>query len=370
LLAQGASMMYYGSAQDPLALINCRLSRLMSSSTSPQVPDDEAEKPIAAVERWEYHYKSRFERWEETAVVHGGHRLAPLDDSLLYFSRAVAPAFSHPEVRNSSEEVQRGLLVLSLFDWLEFTEWLEMVPVNDCCDLLRRAHFLPWLPAQMHTDALKIYTDEAGHAQMSHDLARAVEEQTGYESLRLRPPFLDVFDELVRAHDSQLEPLLILCFAIVSETLITGSLKKLPKDLEVQAAVREFASHHAQDEANHHHYFRELCEILWPRLPRELRRMIGPLLPRMVRTFLEPRFESTARILSQFPDSFPEPRRVAEEVLTDDVTADAIRTASRPTLRMFTACGVFDDQDVFDCFIDHGLQPPQSMLDERRAGRG
>jgi len=322
-----------------------------------------------AVERWEKDYESRFEKWEGTAVVHGEHKLAPLDDSRLYFSRAVAPAFAHKDVEKAPDEVQRGILILSLFDWLEFTEWLETGPVNESCDLLRRAHFLPWLPQLMRADALKIYTDEAGHAQMSHDLARSVESTTGYQSLQLRPPFLDVFADLMGAHDPQLEPLLTLCFAIVSETLITGSLKELPKDDEVQLAVRQFARHHAQDEARHHHYFRELCEMLWPRLPHELRRVVGPLLPQMVLTFLRPSYESLARILGEFPDTFPEPQRIADETLASASVTEAVRKASTPTLRMFATCGVLDDDEVLDSFVESGLEPPKSVLQMRAKSR-
>jgi hypothetical protein len=328
--------------------------------------DAERVGPLPAVERWQHEYDSRFEKWEETAIVHGNHRPAPLDKSLLYFSPAVAPLFTHAAVKKAADEVQRGVLVLSLFDWLEFTEWLETGPVNESCDLLRRAHFLPWLPQLMRADALKIYTDEAGHAQMSHDLARAVEQATGYRSLQLRPPFLSVFSDLVAAHDRHLEPLLTLCFAIVSETLITSSLKDLPKDERVQLAVREFARHHAQDEARHHHYFRELCMMLWPRLPQEMRRLIGPLLPRMVLTFLRPSYDSLVRILSEFPDSFPEPQLIADQILGSSTIEESVRRASTPTLRMFAACGALDDDEVLDSFIESGLEPPQSVLGMRK----
>jgi P-aminobenzoate N-oxygenase AurF len=319
---------------------------------------------LPAVERWIHQYRSRFERWDEDAIVHTPHKIAPFEDDLLFFSPAVAAPFLHPAVEDAPEEVRRQILVLSLFDWLEFTEWLEMGPVNDSCNLLRRPHFLPWIPAGMRLDALRIYTDEAGHAQMSHELAREAERATGVTSLQLRPSFLDSFEAIVANHDSHIEPLLTLCFAIVSETLITGSLKRLPADEKVQLAVREFARHHAQDEARHHHYFRELCEMLWPRLPRELRLTLGSLLPEMILTFLKPSYDAMFRVLSQFPQTFEHPARLASELIASSRLEDGVKQACNPTLRMFANAGVFDDQVVLDSFAEHGLRPSESMLEK------
>jgi hypothetical protein len=217
----------------------------------------------------------------------------------------------------------------------------------------------------MRSDALKIYTDEAGHAQMSYELARATEAATDYTSLQLRPPFLDDFDEMLAQHDPQLEPMLTLLFAIVSETLITGSLKRLPRDGTVQQAVRDFASHHAQDEARHHHYFRGLCEMLWPRLPYELRRIVGPLLPGMVVTFLRPSYPGLTRLLAEFEGCFTRPAQLAEEIFSSDAVRTGIAEACQPTLRMFASCGVFDDHEVLDSFLDAGLAPPRSTIEKR-----
>jgi para-aminobenzoate N-oxygenase AurF len=318
---------------------------------------------LPRVERWSLDYHSRFEQWEDKAVVKQTHRIEPFDDKLLFFSPDVSPLFVHPEVRAAPDDVKRALLVLNLFDWLEFTVRLEMGPVNDSCNLLSWAHFLPWLPAEMRADALKIYTDEAGHAEMSHALARATERATGVTSLQLRPAFLDAFDAILVEHDRYLDPLLTLCFTVVSETLITGSLKKLPRDDRVQSAVRAFARHHAEDEARHHHFFRELCEMLWPRLPYEVRVTVGPLLPEMILTFLAPEYEPTARMLHQFPETFEHPQRIAAEIVRSPEVVAGVRDSCLPTLRMFDKCGVFSDEEVLDAFVELDLSPPASILE-------
>src|SRR6266852_3759766 len=100
---------------------------------------------------------------------------------------------------------------------------------------------------------MKIYVDEGGHAEMSHTLIVAVEESTGLKKIKKqRPAFLDILDALVEREEPEFHALIKLFFVIISETLITGTLIKLPKDDTVQAAVRGVARDHASDEGRHH----------------------------------------------------------------------------------------------------------------------
>lgn len=290
------------------------------------------------------------------------HQLAPFEPDLEFFSAAVAPVFIHPEVKGADHAVRRELLVLHLYDWLEFTEWLEIGPVNRACELLRRAQFLPWLSDEMRMDALKIYSDEAGHAEMSHALVAAVIDHTGVPSLHLRPAFLETFDRIVETQEPEFEPLLELLFAAISETLITGSLKRLPKDKTVQKAVKDFAEDHATDEGRHHAYFRSVLLQVWPRLPRETRRKVGPLLPQMILTFLSPQVSAMTQMLKRFPDQFPRPYEIAQEVAGNDVIRDSINTAAVPTMRAIGTAGGFSDQETLDAFLERGLQPPRTAL--------
>jgi hypothetical protein len=290
------------------------------------------------------------------------HRIAPFEAGLEFFSADVAPMFLHDEVRAAPAEVRRSLLVLHLHEWLEFTEWLELGPVNRACELLRRKHFFPWLPARMRADALKIYTDEAGHAEMSHALGDTVATETGIESLRLRPAFLDTFDGIVTAAEPEYEPLLTVLFATVSETLITGSLKRLPEDRTVQHAVRDMAKDHELDEGLHHAFFRSVFLNLWPRLPGEMRRLLGPLLPRMILTFLEPDPGAMTRMLGEHPGTFPDPARIAREVACGPRLRATIVAAALPTVRMAVQAGAFEEPDTAAAFHECGLHPPRSAL--------
>lgn len=301
-------------------------------------------------------YESRFKAWDQKAWVRAKpHQLDPFEEHLDFFSRDLAPLFRAEEVLDAPDRVQSEILTLTLFDWLEFTEWLEVGPVNNACDRLRQPHFLPWIPPGMKGDALKIYTDEAGHAEMSHALARAVETYTGVESARIRPTFLDLFDRLILEQEPALARIVELFLAITSETLITGTLNKLPNDPTVQTAVREIARDHAADEGRHHAYFRSLCLLVWPRLPAEIARRIGVLLPEMILAFLAPDPTGLTRMLQRTGHFGDRAGRIASDICNSQETHESIRTSCAPTLRMYREAGVFDHPGVLDAFRSTGF---------------
>jgi hypothetical protein len=299
-------------------------------------------------------YKSAFDKWDKASWVRAKpHQedLAPFQSGLQFFSEDLAILFQAPVVRKASAETRSKLLAYQLFVYLEFTVWLEMGPVNEVCDLIRREDFLPWLPQQMKSDAIKIYVDEAGHAEMSHALIVAVEKHLGISKLKnIRPAFLMTLDKLIRREEPEFHSLIKLFFVIISETLITGTLIKLPKDETVQAAVRAVASDHASDEGRHHAYFRAVFEYVWPRLPREVRRKIGVILPDMILAFLQPDVASLTKVLQAFPHEFPEPRQTVEEIVYSARARQGIRDSAAPTMKMLKDNGVFEERNITQAF--------------------
>ena len=252
------------------------------------------------------------------------------------------------------------LLILHLYYWLHFTEWLEMGPVNAACDLIRQPAFWPWLSAQMKADALKIYVDEGGHAEMSHALFVRVEMETGVPAAPIRaldPGAKRFFDSMLTDAGATMSPLLTIFFACVSETLITGTLKDLPKDSTVQVAVRDLAADHAADEAVHHAYFRSLFALAWPRLDEQQRRLIGGRLAGMVLAFLQPDGDALELMLADVAPGVDGAAAV-EELLGREEGRRQVRGAAMPTLRLFASEGVFAAAEVRAAFEQAGLGPP------------
>ncbi|MFD8811085.1 diiron oxygenase [Streptomyces sp. NPDC059627] len=290
-------------------------------------------------------HRSRFEHWDAAAWVRSKpRRTDAFVPGVHYFSPDLCPALRHPAVPSYSRE---RLLIHHLYLYLEFTVRLETGPVNEVCLLLRSPDFLPWLDSRMKDDALRIYTDEAGHAEMSHTLLASVRDRTGVRPVPHEPHFLRELAALCSG--TGLDPSLVkLFFVIVSETLITASLNRLPGDSRVQEQVRGLAIDHAADEGRHYAYFRELFEHLWPRLDPLVRQRIGVLLPRMMSAFLGTDEPALTAVLADC--DVADPASVAAEVACARETLDSIREGARPTLRMFRRVGMFDDAVIADAF--------------------
>ena len=301
-------------------------------------------------------YRSRFTEWDRRSWVRSKpHRDSPFVTGGHYFSADLCPLSACPRVRAAPDGVRAAILVHSLYLHLEFTVRLEMGPVNEICALLRSPGFLPWLPAGMKDDVLRIYTDEAGHAEMSHTLKSAVMAETGVVPIDHQPRFLTELAALYSAELPAYRPLVKLFFVIVSETLITGTLTRLPKDPSVQPAVRELARDHAADEGSHHAFFRRLFELLWPRMPQPLRRKIGGLLPRVIHAFLWPDEPALISVLRSMPGSFDDPVGIVAEMSASARTRDCVLRNATPTLRMLRDNGVIADPLVSRAFLDAGL---------------
>ncbi|MFI9387618.1 diiron oxygenase [Kutzneria sp. NPDC052558] len=299
-------------------------------------------------------YRSGFARWDERSWVRAKPRRgAEFEPGKHFFSPDLCVPLAHPRVLAAPRGVREALLVHNLYIYLEFTVRLEMGPVNETCALLHSPAFLPWLPPGMKADALRIYTDEAGHAEMSNTLLAAVHEATGIAPIAHEPAFLGDLRRLYAAEPPVYRPLLKMFFTVVSETLITGSLTKLPKDPSVQRAVREVAQDHATDEGLHHAYFRRLFDLLWPRLPIPLRRKIGVLLPVITNAFLRP--DEAALRAALHDVRFPDADRVAAESVALPAVRAAVADNAAPTIRMLCRGGVFEDPVVREAFRAAGL---------------
>jgi hypothetical protein len=299
-------------------------------------------------------YRSSFREWDSQAWVRSKPHPAPgFRPGLHYFSPALCPVLAHPAVAAAPRRIREDLLVHALYLHLEFTVRLETGPVNEVCLLLRQPALLPGLlpglPAEMRDDALRIYTDEAGHSEMSQTLMTAVRRATRVSPVIHQPRFLTELADICAGAADVPTQLIKLLFVIVSETLITSTLSDLPDDESVQPPVRDHALDHATDERRHHAYFRQLFDFVWPQLPAATRHRIGPLLPRMIMSFLGTDTDAWTAVFASLPESFPDPARLAAEAATDPL-ARWVSEGARPTLRMLQAAGVLADPAVRAAF--------------------
>lgn len=270
-------------------------------------------------------------------------------------SPGASPLLTHPAVRSSPETIIRDILIHDLYRYLDFTVKLEMGPVNQVCNWLAGPNFLPWLPKQMTDDALRIYADEAGHAEMSNTLTRDVIAYSGVTPQSLQPQFLGTLQALRDEWPEPYAVMLQLYFVIVSETLITGTLKRLPGDDTVQDQVRFLAADHASDEGKHHSYFRQLFFILWDRTPQFMQERIASVLPRIIHTFLAPDEAALRGALEAVQHGDLPPDEIVREVVRSEASAQSIAAGAQPTIKMLNQAHVLDIPGIASLFDDYLL---------------
>jgi hypothetical protein len=269
----------------------------------------------------------------------------------LFFSRPLVPFANHAIVAERGKEFVGAALAHHLCNYLEFTETLEHEVVNKVVYGIARDRFGLSLPHQMQADAWNIYVDESYHAKFSADLVRDVVAATGILPMHEQEPeFLAKLSEIMNGVEERDRPLAKLLFAVVSETLITGTLVQVPRDAMVVSAVRNSISDHAHDECKHHAYFASLLRHVWPQLSFRQRRVFGPLLPEFIRGFLTPDLRAVHGALSALGLELGEAEIICDDSYPAQQITKAINEASRATRRLFAEVGVFDEPGTEEAF--------------------
>ncbi|MGE5828221.1 MAG: diiron oxygenase [Micromonosporaceae bacterium] len=301
-------------------------------------------------------YRSSFDRWDRRASVRVKPRRTLADGApgRPYFPPELVPAASHPLVVHSGPDAVDRVLVHRLYQYLFFTSELEQVAVMPVT--MRLCRLGSQLPAQMREDAFKITTDEAWHAQFSHDLMAQVHKGTGVAPrLPTTPQFADRLDQVSAGLDLGRRDIEATAFAIVSETLISTILVDVPRDLRLPRAVRELVADHAEDEGRHHAYFRALLDLFWPALSPAVRRRIGPVLPDLIRLFLEPDYRGIGFALFDLGLSDAQVAQVLAESYPAERVDAEIAAAAQATVRYFGEVGALDEPATADAFLAAGL---------------
>ena len=294
-------------------------------------------------------YRSPFGRRDEDPDLD-----TPFEEGKHFFSPTLTPFFDSPEVlERVPEHLHQELMVHQLYAYLNFTVRLELGPVNSIAELLSHRAFLPHLSWGRRSDAITIVADESKHARWSNKVMLRVEEHTGVRRIETEPEFLRQLRAITDPETPEMVDLITLFFVIVSETLITGSLNRLPKDESVQQAVRILADDHAKDEGSHHTYFKSMFEEVWPVMPRQLQTKIGVLLPSMLRAFLAPDRTYLTSVLRKYPALIDQPERVIDDLIASDTTTAGMLDSAKKSMLMFRKTGVFENQVILRSFEEH-----------------
>jgi len=309
-------------------------------------------------------YDSAFSTWDRRASVRSRPRRV-LDDgsvagddgrSVLFFPPELVPAVRHPLVSGRGGEAVHRTLVRSLYQYLHFTQVLEQVAVIPVTTTISLGRSGVEMDARMQADAFAITTDEAWHAQFSHDFIDQVSSASGVPPL---PPVVPQFVRRLATIRSGLPPdarrLVDLFFAVVSETLISTILTDIPRDQRLPTALRNLVADHAADEGRHHAFFRSFLRVIWPQLDATERRLLGPLIPELIRAFVEPDLTAVAAALRDEGLSQAQIHRVVGESYREARSKERIAQVARATVRSFAEVGALDEPATRAAFVAHGL---------------
>jgi hypothetical protein len=279
-----------------------------------------------------------------------------------FFPPDLVPSTSHPLVTDRGPATVQRLLTHRLYDYLHFTTELEQVAVIPVTMMISREKMELPLPLDMLTDAFKITTDEAWHAQFSNQLIRRVETDSHVAPwLPPEPQFRQRLRAVTQGLEPNLRSLQSVLFALVSETLISSTLTILPKDCRLPCYVRSTIADHAEDEGRHHAYFRSFLYYIWPALSADIRREVGPLLPDLIFAFLEPDYRATAYALNEVGLTATQIDQVLSEAYPRCDVVASVAAAARSTIRYFADVGVLEDPLTRDRFLSSGLVQPGDL---------
>lgn len=300
-------------------------------------------------------YRSAFRSWDSRAWVRAKpRRTAPFAPGRLLFTPEVVPLVG---TRELPVDVTEELCARHLQWHLAMTVRLETGPVNDAVTVIRDSPWASLFSRELRHDALRLYTDEAGHAEMTNYMAYDVERATGIGAPETPPPFVRRVRTAVDTAPDELRDLVRLLAAFVSETLITATLTRVPYDDRVQLAVRELVADHAEDERRHAVFFRDVMVRVWPRLDEQTRRDVGLLVPDLIGAFLEPDEDELVAAAARHPETFGDPSTAAKDAVAAATEDGTVRAGAETTLRVLNELGAFDDPVVAAAFVGRGLLP-------------
>jgi hypothetical protein len=298
-------------------------------------------------------------RWDERASV----RRATVDDQpdtafgLLPFSVDLYPVAGHKAVAERGPDVGRFLLTQRLNQYLDFTTRLENgIVTKVATDVFDGRFELGGGPA-LALDAQRIGVDEQWHALEAARTKQEVAVAVGIPPALclIDPPFLRVLR--MRMAEARPEDRLTvrLVFAIVSETLITGTLTLLPADSTVLPIVRSVVRRHARDEALHHAVFAQVAALLWSSWPNSRKDLFAHLFAEFMEAFLRPDLEAFVTGLLAAGFDRAEARAIIDDLYPSKTVRELTIKSARPSLLALEEAGIAEHPAFIDALDVLGL---------------
>lgn len=326
----------------------------MGSVVLPLSPHTANPQPCSASSRQSNSgYVSPFANWDEESWIRS-RSLRIGDITGLPFSPDLTPLVHHPAIANAPEIWLKVLAYKSL-SYQRFTTLLELNHVNPITADIAAGRAPCKVSVQERQDAFRIYCDEAGHSLFTEQLCLQIQSTFGLHGSILGRPRMEIeLEKIQEEQKGQLSAGLIkLLFVCISETLITKYLTVLPHDSKVDPLIRAVVKDHADDEAKHHIFYRQLFGRLWDGITCFEKEEMGKILPRLVNAFLGPDQAFEYRVLREVGFNQERAQEILGEVYVPSAVAKSVKKAAAPTLKMFKEINMFEIKAIEQAFEDY-----------------
>jgi len=284
------------------------------------------------------------------------YSLNNIKDGKYFFTPKLAPIVEHPLIYDYGEETKRKILIYFACLHSNFTDTLEAQVVVPLCNSLSREELGFKVTPTIKDSARKIAVDEMYHSMFISTMEEQICEYTKCKPIaKKKPRYLTMFHEMLANKPKSSQNLLHTFFVIVSETLITSTLREVPSDKTVHYLVRQNIQNHFEDEAMHHLFFSQLLMYLWDILSNKEKKYIGLNLPYLLEIYFTPDRPSIIESLLLSGIKKEDAISAYNETYTKKSHLSDILEGSKTTLRHFKKAGVFSDPEIEDAFFEKGL---------------
>ncbi len=305
--------------------------------------------------------RSAFGAWDEKASVRSRpYRIAAEDETAL--SERHVPVLRHRLLAGLAPEARMALRRMAFQRFMNFTHKLELVVVNTVTANIALENYGFRLPETLVLDAHRIYVDEAYHALVAYNaMAEAAKRLEGQAVQQDRPPFLSYFLSIEADGKDRRAALLQVFFVIVSEMLITTTLKDAHRHHDMGSTVGALLHDHAVDESRHHAFYKSFLDVVWEQLSDPDQGIVLDAIPEMIRAYCRPDLSTMARELESVGIGRAATRSILAETYAEPAIAEFAIGTSRSLVAILFALVNSSQADR----LQHALQR-QGLLEMER----
>lgn len=306
----------------------------------------------------EAEYRTPFADWDSQSSVRS--QRSPLEGRAAVsdiFPDALVPFFSSPTLKALPERIKVKIRERHLLRYLNFTLALETDVVNPVAlDIARRRDGLV-LPPQMRIDAYRIYCDEAYHALFTAQIIEQLSTTNRSLNRLDESPYFAVGLRRLMSRDENFDIAeeIRYLFVIISEMLITGTLRDFSSESSTTGSVGQAVSLHARDETKHHVFFTQYMEIFLAAHSRATAQRLALLVPDLIRCFLTPGPDELVQELESYGLDEEMSREEVRIVYSGERAKEQRRRAARPIVSALRRLGYLSQESLVERFVNFDL---------------